>query len=468
MVFPRLFLSAFLALPLAAPAAIILPPLFSDHAVFQRDMPLTIWGQADKGEKVTASLGDKEIGTATADDHGYWKITGPAFPAGPLPDLTLRASNQIVLKDLLAGEVWLCSGQSNMQMPMTPTAELTYGGVLNQQEEVKTADHSQVRFFREKWEVCTPETIKTASATAYFFARDLNKSLQVPVGVITQAIGGSAIEFWVGDKAWTPELEKKAVDAYRPFYAEMHEKNPARKLIEPEKYAAGFSRLYKKLIAPLAGFPVRGALWYQGETNTERHGAYTELLTALVQSWRQAWGQPDLPFIIVQLPEFRGPQEPTWPVIRAKQAEVANNVPRVILASMLGAGDPVNLHPRNKQEIGRRAALRALATVYDQNVPPEPTVEKFAWTENGINLAFNIHLVVKGEGLPFFELAGPDGIYESAQAVVKGMEVTVTSDKIKSPTQVRYAWQNAPSAFLSSADGLAAAPFELKKTSTAP
>ena len=454
--------SAFLAFPLVASAAITLPPLFSDHMVFQQAMPLTLWGTADPGEKVTASQDGKEIGSATADAKGQWKITAPAPKAGPLPDLTIKASNEIVLKDLLVGEVWLCSGQSNMQMPMTPVGKLTYGGVDNQDAEVKAANYPEIRFFRDQWEVCNPGTIKSASATAYFFGRSLYKKLNVPIGLITRAVGGTAIEFWVGDKAWTPDLERKAVDGYRPFYAEMRQKNPAKALAEPEKYPETFSKLYKLHIAPLAGFPIRGALWYQGETNTERPGAYTELLTALIQSWRQAWAQPDLPFVIVQLPEFKGPAEPTWPVIRAKQAEVAAQVPNVALAPMLGAGDPLNLHPRNKQEIGRRASQYALASAYRQNVTLSPVVEKFVWTENGVNLAFSIPLVVKGEGQPFFELAGPDGKYQPAQVSVRGTEVTVTS-AIKSPTQVRYAWLNNPPAFLTNSDDLAVAPFEMKK-----
>lgn len=461
----RLLLSscAFLACSLTARAAIKLSPLFSDHMVVQQAMPLTIWGQADPGEKVTASQEGKEIGSATADAKGYWKITAAAPKAGPVPDLTLKASNEIVIKDILAGEVWLCSGQSNMQMPMTPVGKLTYGGVDNQDEEVKAADYPEIRFFRDQWEVCTPETIKAASATAYFFGRSLYKKLNVPIGLITRAVGGTAIEFWVGDKAWTPELERKAVDGYRPFYAEMREKNPAKALAEPEKYPETFSKLYKLNIAPLAGYPVRGALWYQGETNTERPGAYTELLTALIQSWRQAWTQPDLPFVIVQLPEFKGPSDPTWPVIRAKQAEVAATVPNVALAPMLGAGDPLNLHPRNKQEIGRRAALRALGQFYKQQVPREPVVEKYAWTKNGVNLAFSTLLVVKGDGQPFFELAGPDGVYQPAQATITDTEVIITSDKVKSPTKVRYAWLNNPPAFIANSDDLAAAPFEIQK-----
>jgi sialate O-acetylesterase len=460
---PRLLTLALLAGPLASPAAVSLPPLFSDHMVFQRGLPLTIWGQADQGEKVTAFLGDREIGSAMADKQGRWKITAAAPEAGLLPDLTVKGSNTIVLKDLLAGEVWLCSGQSNMQMPMTPYGKLTYGGVLNQDEEVKKANYPEIRFFQDKWEVCTPETVKTASATSYFFGRSLYKSLNVPIGLITRAIGGSAIEFWVGDQAWTPELEAKAVEGYRPFYQRARQANPAKALAKPEEYADDFSRLYKKLIDPLAGFPVRGVLWYQGETNTERPGAYTELLTALIESWRKSWDQPDLPFIIVQLPDFKGPQEQTWPVIRAKQAEVAAAVPKVILASMLGAGEPDNLHPRNKQEVGQRAALRALDSVYRQKVPMEPAIQNIAWTDSGVKLTFTTPLVVKGEGTPFIELAGADGVYQPAQATVSGADVLVTSEKIKAPTRVRYAWLNNPRSYLYGPDNLAAAPFELKR-----
>ncbi len=474
-----------LALPATGWSEITLPPIFSDNMVVQQGVPLTLWGTAEKGEEVTASLGTQEIGAVTADENGRWKITGATPKAGPLPDITIQGSNKLVIRNVLAGEVWLCSGQSNMKMTVSATPECEFGGVINEKEEVAQANHPEIRFFNGKWEICSPETIGRQSGVAYFFGRTLQQDLKVPMGLIVKAIGGTAIEYWMGDKAWTADLQKKTVDAYVPFHQFLQQnyeerlargektekKKELRPPVTPEKYPRGFSKLFNENIAPLAGYPIRGILWYQGESNTQRAGAYRELLTALIQSWRGAWQMPELPFLIVQLPEFAAPSAKTkgaenWPVIREKQAQVADEVPGAALVVALGAGDPELLHPRNKQEVGARAGSRALDLVYGKKAPQAPVVEKVVWGDSQVELSFvgaEGGLVVKGGPSPAFELAGADGIYHPATATVSAQKVELRSGEVKTPVALRYAWRNHPAALLYNVAGLPVAPFQSKK-----
>jgi len=471
-----------------ASANVTLPPVFSDNLVVQRDVPLRIWGLADKGEKVSVSLGDQTLGSATADDAGKWEITGAAQKAGPLPDLTVKGNNTIVIKNGLAGEVWLCSGQSNMKMTVARTPECDYGGVLDADKEVAQANHPDIRIFKDKWEICSPETIKNNSATAYFFGRALHEDLKVPVGLLTEAVGGTAIEYWISPKEWTDDLTKKAVAAYEPFYQARKElyqtelenfkkqqaagKTPGkepRMIVEPAKYPRGFSKLFVDHIAALAGYPIHGILWYQGESNTQRSGAYRELLTALISGWRSAWNAPELPFILVQLANYepaeaKGGLTENWPRLRNLQATVAREVPHTGMAVAIDAGDPKLLHPPNKQEVGWRAALVARHMVYGEPVAASgPTLKKAEWTDAKVVLTFDHAeggLTAKKEPLSFV-LAGADGTFQPATAQIKGDTIEVTG--IAKPASLRYAWMNNPPGIFYNAAGLPAGPFQIER-----
>ena len=474
----------------ASVANVTLPPVFSDNMVVQSGVPLRVWGTADAGETVSVSLGEATIGSATADAAGKWEITGPAQKAGPLPDLVVKGRNTLIAKNVLAGEVWLCSGQSNMRMTVARTSECDYGGVLDAEKEVAEANYPEIRFFTTKWEICSPATVGSNSAVAYFFGRALYKDLKTPVGLLTKAVGGTAVEYWISPKAWTDDLTQKAVKAYEPFFQARKElfqtelanfkkqqaagkakgKEP-RLITEPEKYPRGFSKLFTDHIAPIAGYPMRGVVWYQGETNTQRSGAYRELLTALISGWRDAWHAPDLPFILVQLANFQpgganGALSENWPRVRDIQRTVAGAVPHTGMAVAIDAGDPKNLHPPNKQLVGKRAALIALQTVYGKPIESSgPTVKHAEWNGQKILLTFDHAeggLTAKAEPLSF-TVAGADGIQHPATATIQGPQIKVQSPAVPNPTSLRYAWENSPSGIFFNAAGLPAGPFQITR-----
>lgn len=468
--------------------AVALPPIFSDHLVVQHGVPLRIWGTADPGESISVHLGEVLLGATRADAAGRWVVTGGPQMPGALPDIVIRGTNTVTLRDVLSGEVWLCAGQSNMRMTVSPTPECEYGGVLNEREEVAEASHPQIRFFDKTWEVCSPETVGRASAVAYFFGRALQRELQAPVGLVTKAIGGTAVEFWLAPSSWTKELTDKAVSAYVPFYQyrqQLHDEQlakfqksqagqrPTAKApippVKPEQYPERFSKLFRENLAPIAGYPIAGVLWYQGESNTPRSGAYQDLLTALINGWRAEWGNPELPFVIVQLADYetretRGLGAENWPVLRDIQARVAETVPRTALVVTLGAGDPDLLHPRNKQEVGRRAALRVLEKFYLRRLPSEgPVLRSVAVQSGEVVLEFagaDGGMRVEGADQAAMEVAGPDRVFRAVNSRIVGSTVRVSVAGISDPRWVRYAWAGYPKGLLMNREGLAAAPFE--------
>ncbi len=471
-------------------AAISLPPIFSDHMVVQHGVPLRIWGTAVPGEDVSIQMGETLLGTTKADAAGRWVVTGAPPNPGALPDIVIRGTNIITLKDILAGEVWLCAGQSNMRMSVSPTSECEYGGVLNERDEVANATHPQIRFFDRQWDVCSPDTVGRASAVAYFFGRALQRELKVPVGLVTKAIGGTAVEFWLAPSSWDKELTAKAVSAYVPFYRyrqQIHDEQLAKLQksetgnrtaakapsppVKPEQYPEKFSKLFRENLAPIAGYPIAGVLWYQGESNTPRSGAYQELLTALIEGWRKEWAAPDLPFVIVQLADYetretRGGGAENWPVLRDIQGRVAETVPRTALVVTLGAGDPDLLHPRNKQEVGRRAALRALAKFYRRDLASEgPELKSVTFQSGEVVLEFagsagGMH--VAGADQAAMEIAGADRVFRTVNSRIEGSTVRLSGAGISEPRWVRYAWAGYPRGLLVNHDGLTAAPFERK------
>jgi sialate O-acetylesterase len=472
-------------------AAVVPDPIFSDHMVVQHGVPVPFHGKADPGEEVVIEAGGQEWGRARADDTGAWRITAPPAPVGPLPEINIRGpGNSVTIRDALAGDVWLCAGQSNMRMTVSPSELTPFGGVVDERKEVAGADHPEIRFFTDRWIVCSPDTIGGMSGTAYFFGRELQRQLDRPVGLITRAVGGTAIEVWVPRAVITPDLEGRAVEAYRPFYAdrlalfrEQNERMAKRREqgaptgrqpgppVEPENYPHSFGRLYEREIAPLAGYPLAGVLWYQGESNTRRSGAYEELLTALIGGWRTAWDDPQLPFVIVQLPDYDPPDRKNgeagdWAEVRHAQDRVAAKVPRTALAVSLGAGEPDNLHPRNKQEVGRRSSLRALEMFYGKEIASQgPVPENMEWQDRAVSITFaNARgMSWRGASRGVFEVAGANGIFHPAEAVIDGTEVTVTSSAVAEPEQIRFAWANCPRGSLVNDEGLVAAPFRAAK-----
>jgi hypothetical protein len=488
-------------------ADVRLSPCFSSNMVLQRDTPVRLTGWADEGEAVRVKLGGRVV--AETVGHGSrttWTVTLPALEAGEVPDITVEGSNTITLTNLLAGEVWVCSGQSNMEMTVANGSWCTYGGVLNEEQEVARADYPRIRFLttgsRKQWLSCTPETVRAFSAAAYFFGRKLHQELDVPVGLVVAAVGGTPAEYWTPraarevtpgfaeELAWARtvlggelkrlfDAERKAVDEWRKAVAAAGQngtaapERPAR-LLTPEQeetvrvaiHTAWAGNGYQARVRPLTGMTVKGVIWYQGESNVARAGQYAGMMRTLIDGWRADWQQPALPFIIMQLVNFgpgSGSPEAGWVALRAAQQALVDAVPQTGMAVGIDIGEHDNIHPRNKQDVGLRLALVALKMVYGQEVVASgPRLAGVRLRRSQAVLSFDSggagqDLVLNGDG--GFDLAGADGIFHPAQAVLEGGEIVVQADSVDSPRTVRYAWEDNPAATLFNTAGLPAAPF---------
>jgi sialate O-acetylesterase len=487
----------------AAPlrAEVRLPAIFSDHMVLQAGDSVTIWGWASPNERIEIAMAapGKGIGTfATADQAGRWKTKFVPL-AGPGPfTVTVKGKNTITINDVLVGEVWLGSGQSNMAMLVRSSKDV--------EKETADANYPQMRMFTEKsgpkteastectgeWVVCSPETAGGFSATAYFFGREIYKQLKVPVGLINSSVGGTPIESWIAadvqraepklkgffeavDAANAEYDEAKALATYEKQLAKWKEEAAARKAagkpaaaaprnpVEVRKRKGDIGGLFNGKIAPLVGYGIRGALWYQGEANTNdlKCDYYETQLPLLVTDWRKKWGQGDFPFAWVQLPNYvRAGQG--WMIVReAMRKSLA--VPNTGMAIAIDVGDPKDIHPKNKQEVGRRLALWALAEVYKKEGPssgPLPTEQQASG--DGITVKFSHADGLKTrDGKPprGFELAGTDNAWKPAEAKIDGATVVVTSAEVKAPSAVRYAWRDNPDVNLVNGADLPASPF---------
>ncbi len=480
-----------------------LAEMFSEHAVLQRDINLPIWGTAAPGEKVTVTLCE-QTGKATADEKGDWKLVLPPLAAGGPFELTVSASNKFTLKDILVGEVWLCSGQSNMALPLSEAT--------NAEAEIAAADHPLVRVFRVNgnaadapqkynggaWKISTPAVAGEFSAVAYFFARDLQKHLNIPVGVITAAVGSSFAENWtdrdvlaadpdlrpIVDRAdaiifdWARSIHLSTIVA-ETWLFDTEAAKVAGKLPPPlpnftiPPYPMWqntvCSGMYNGMIAPLAPVAIRGVLWYQGEANTIRAQQYQKLLPALITSWRKQWAQGDFPFLFVQLPNNNPakhqPVESDWAELRESQLKVSKTVPNTAMAITIDIGEAESIHPRNKQEVGRRLCLLAQSLVFKENiVSTGPIYESSEIAAGHITIHFkNIGAGLassNNQPLQQFAIAGEDKKFVWADAKLVGDTVQVSNANVSHPRAVRYAWADNPQGCnLINKEGLPASPF---------
>lgn len=446
-----------------ARADVELPALFTDHMVLQREIPVPVWGWAEPGEAVTVTLGEQSK-PAKADGKGKWSVKlAPLKAGGPLI-LTVRGKNTLTIRDVLIGEVWLCSGQSNMAMTVQRSQDA--------EQEKAAANLPQLRMFversgpapqpREKcsgqWQVCSPQTVSGFSATAYFFGRMVHKVLGVPVGLINSSVGGTPIEAWTSLEAQQARPELKL--ALNPPKPAATPKNPANRVP---------GHLFNGKIAPLIPYALRGMLWYQGENNANsgRGTLYRVQLPVLIEDWRARWGQGDVPFAWVQLPNFRqrgdDPNAPSdWAVVREAMLQTLR-LPRTGMTVAIDIGEANDIHPKNKQEVGRRLALWALAEVYGRKGPfsgpilagheimGSEVVLRFRHTDKG--------LVAKGNALKGFAIAGEDMRWLWAEARIDGDRVVVRHPEVKQPRAVRYGWADNPECTLYNGAGLPASPF---------
>lgn len=499
-----------------AQADVRLPSLISDNMALQQDMPVPIWGWADPGEKVTVKVGDKEA-TATADDKGKWMVKLEPLKAGGPMEMTVTGKNAITVKNILVGEVWLASGQSNMAMALA--------GCNDAQAAIAAANYPNLRLFQAaltpagepqedvkgQWRLCSPESAPGFSAAAYFFGRDLHKELNVPVGMIQSAWGGTVAQAWTSLPALEavpelkpmadqfkdlcvkyPDLQKNYIDYYQKWAKEeaafrkaMKERQaavekakaegkpapPADPALKPPTMPGSRntpSVLYNGMIAPLVPVAIRGAIWYQGEGNAGAAYQYRTLFPTMIKCWRDAWGQGDFAFVFVQLPNYMAvapePGESRWAEIR-EAFLMSLSVPNTAMAVTIDIGDEKDIHPKNKEDVGKRLAIAALGTVYGKKIVYSgPIYDTMAVEGNAVRLKFK-HvgggLVAKGgEALKCFAIAGEDKKFVWADARIDGETVVVSSDKVAKPVAVRYAWADNPEGCnLYNKEGLPASPF---------
>jgi sialate O-acetylesterase len=490
--------SLFLAtLPLPALANVSLPDIFSDRMVLQADASVPIWGWADPGENVKVSVAD-QTKTTQADANGKWQVQLDKMKPGVATTLTVEGNNSITINDVLVGEVWFCGGQSNMALGV--------GGQERNMQEI-----NQIRFFTEsspphfepsqkptgKWVICSPESIKDFSGTAYFFGRNLYENLQQPIGLIVSAVGGSPIEKWLpleftkNDPALQAEFEdlnkkattyntelakanyERALKAWDETIAQLKaEGKPLPKPKQRPRFALdprsqGPSGFFNGKIAPIIPYAIRGAIWYQGEANAstpEKGIKYGEQFPMLIKDLRARWKQGDFPFAWVQLPKYDDPQFAGWRQLRESQLKTLSlpNTGMVVTADMKTT-DPTKIHPTNKLEVGRRLSVWALAKVYGKNNPysgpifsghevkGNEIICSFKHTDGGLQF-------LGGEPKGFL-IAGSDKKWFPATARIEGDKVIVSSPEVSNPVAVRYAWENVPECNFLNGANIAASPF---------
>lgn len=475
-----------------------LGPLFQDNMIVQREKPIAVWGWDAPSQPIHITLADKSTETI-ADEQGYWIAFLDPMKASSAPlKMTVSGTETITLNGVLVGEVWLASGQSNMQVPVRlakdqDIEELTARWPLIREIKVaqKVSNTPERQANASAWQEANVDNIKTFSAVAYYFARDLHAILDVPVGIVNISWGGTQIEAWMDPetarkdngeqfaaihRAWHDALvayprakirydeELNTWHQQRVAYKERGEKYTGKRPKAP--YGPGHqatpSGLYNGMIHPATPYTLAGIIWYQGEANTRNPSDYDVFFPAMIEGWREAFGQQSLPFYWVQLASYRARASQDWPALREAQAN-ALRLPNTGQAIAIDIGDITNIHPANKQDVGRRLARLALNRTYGMNIADRgPVVEKIEKENNGFRIYFKeAH---KGLKTPSgicsgFELAGNNGIFRPAEAKVKGNTVFVSSPDVAAPVSVRYAWQNAPDAGLFNSYGLPAEPF---------
>jgi sialate O-acetylesterase len=488
----------------AAVAEVRLPALFSDNMVLQREAKVPIWGTAEPGETVTVTLGDQRV-TGSADSQGRWKVElSPLATGGPF-EMTISGKNKLTLHNVVVGEVWICSGQSNMEMAVASTAR-ALGGVRNADQEIAAANFPMIRQFAVKravagqpqddmqgqWVAASPQTAGEFTATGFFFARELHKTLGVPIGLINSSWGGTPAEAWTRaaalaaepalasiGKDWEQKLADypKLLEKFRQELDEWHQASlkadaegkpapPAPQFpADPRSNPWRPAGLFNGMIEPLIPYGIRGVIWYQGESNAGRAYQYRKLFPVMIQDWRRVWGQGDFPFLFVQLAGFMQNSAPNTAWAELREAQLMTlSLPKTGMAVAADIGEPYDIHPRNKQEVGRRLALAAQAIAYGKNVTYSgPIYESKSLQGNKIRLRFKHAsggLVAKGgERLRGFEIAGEDRKFVSAEARIEGDTVVVHSDKVPHPVAVRYAWADYPECSLYNRADLPASPF---------
>ncbi len=490
-------------------------PLFSDGAVLQRGQLVPVWGTANDGEKVTVEFGKQKL-TTTAK-NGTWRVDLKPLTAGGPFTLTVSGENTVTVNNLLVGEVWVCSGQSNMEWPFARTAEV--------KEETPKANFPQIRMFTVKkkialqpqteangaWVECSPETVGRFSAVGYFFARELYQKLNIPVGMIHTSWGGTPAQAWTSIDSFgtDPELKeyaegaKKNLDnhpaALAAYPAKLEEFKAAKKAwdeaareaqkawaeatekakqdgqpLPPKPAPAGKgpnppagpegtqkdpATLYNGMLAPIIPYAIKGAIWYQGEANNGNARQYRTLFPAMIADWRAKWKQGDFPFLFVQIAPHKGMS----PEIREAQFLTLAKSKNTAMAVITDVGNPTDIHPTRKEPVGQRLAYAARALAYGEKIESSgPLYQSMKTKGDKVAISFSHTgggLVARDGDLKGFTIAGADGKFVPAKAEIKGNNVIVSAKGVTDPKAVRYGWANVPDVNLFNKEGIPASPF---------
>ena len=500
VVWPLAAASIFASLP--ASAQVTLPRVFSDHMVVQRDLPVHVWGMAAAGESVSVSFRGEQR-TVTAAATGRWSVyLKPGAAGGPFElsvtevpamggDTKPTVPQTITLSDVLVGDVWVASGQSNMEFAMrqAATADADLPHADNPQIRLlmvkkKASEYPLDNFETEGWAVSSPESAKNFSAVGWYFARDIAQREHVPVGVIDSTWGGTVADTWTreatlgADAALAPvfvqwgKMTEKETDALLRDQDEQRQRAEAKAAGKPEPQfpwhatllSWGPGMLWNGMIAPLTPFPIRGVIWYQGESNSAlaRAPLYQRVFSTMIEDWRHQWGEGDFPFLFVQISNFKSNETEDWAELREQQLKTLA-LRNTAMAVTIDIGNPDNVHPTDKVDVGLRLARAARALSYGESVAYTGPVFRQATPEgNAIRVWFDHQskgLTAKGGELTGFEVAGADGKFVAATAKINGETIVVSSDAVAAPLQVRYGWANSPQCNLFDGEGLPASPF---------
>ena len=448
-------------------AAVKLPAIFGDHMVLQQKSSVAVWGWADPGEKVTVKgswqwfLGK----SVKADKDGVWKVYLKTPKAGRTVSLKVKGSdNEIVLKDVLVGEVWICSGQSNMQSTMARFK------TDRSKTDIEKADSPGIRLFTVKsvfsttpkedvegtWETCTPKSVVNFSAVGYYFGKNLQEELNVPIGLISTNWGGTKAEAWTS---------RETIQQFGQFDETMGLlANPAKRSADFKIHPNQPTVLYNAMIAPLTPMRIAGAIWYQGESNCYDPILYRTLFPGMIEDWRNQWNQGDFPFYFVQIAPFQYSPDTNSQAIREAQMMTLDATTNVGMAVTMDIAEEKDIHPRNKHDVGDRLARWALAKTYGKEkiVYSGPLYKSMKVESDKIRLSFSYTdggLVAKDSQLADFLIAGKDKKFIPAKAVIDGKTIVISCDTVKEPIAVRYGWSNWVNGSLFNKAGLPASSF---------
>ncbi len=488
----------------AASAQVTLPRVLSDHMVIERDLPVHVWGKAAPGEQVKVTFRG-ETRTAAADPIGHWSVyLKPGAAGGPF-EMTVQgapvegangtadagAPQSIVIHDILVGDIWLASGQSNMEFPLSRAAtaaeDIPHAGndrIRLLMVNKKAADYALEDLDTDGWKPSAPDSAKNFSAVAWYFAREIERREHVPVGVIDSTWGGTVAESWVRltalgeDAALNPLFASRGkmldhgADAAAEIRDEQRQQAEAKAQGKPipqfpwhpplESWGPG--NLWNGMIAPLTPMPIRGVIWYQGESNSalERWPLYNRIMRTLIEDWRREWAIGPFPFLYVQISNFKSTPLEDWAALRQQQVETLG-LRNTAMAVTIDIGNPEDVHPTDKVDVGHRLALAARALTYGETsleysgpmfreATPEGSAIR-AWFDDAKGLN------AKGEEVTGVEVAGRDGKFVAAQALIEGDTLVASSPDVPAPVAIRYGWANSPQCNLFNGEGLPASPF---------